>query len=118
MIRESKAFLLGKSEKIEDVGEGITRQLLGYNNQIMMARVCFEEGSIGYVHEHFHSQASYVESGEFEVNVDDEILTLRAGDGFYISPNVRHGAVCKKAGVLIDVFSPVREDFLSGDVEV
>jgi len=36
---------------------------------------------------------------------------LKAGDVFYVAPNLIHGAVCLEAGVLIDVFSPMREDF-------
>ena len=36
------------------------------------------------------------------------------GDSFYVHPNLEHGAVCRSAGVLIDVFSPMREDFLGG----
>lgn len=112
MLTESANFLFSNEIEPETVGEGITRQILGFNEQIMMVRVKFEAGAEGYVHEHFHSQATYVESGEFEVNVGGNIKTLTAGDGFYISPNVSHGAVCKKAGVLVDVFSPIRADFL------
>jgi quercetin dioxygenase-like cupin family protein len=78
----------------------------------MMVKVFFEEGSEGYVHSHFHSQVAYVERGEFDVTVGDETKTLTAGDCFFMEPNISHGAVCKKAGVLIDVFSPMREDFL------
>ena len=74
----------------------------------------FEEGAIGYQHDHPHTQVSYVESGEFEAIVDGETRILKAGDSFYVAPNKLHGAVCKKAGVLIDVFSPHREDFFRG----
>ncbi|MCG8423277.1 MAG: cupin domain-containing protein [Proteobacteria bacterium] len=112
---ESKIFMSGKEMEIEDLGQGVKRQLLGYNDEILMAKVWFEEGSEGYVHSHVHSQSSYVESGKFDVNIAGEIKTLVAGDAFYIPPHVSHGAVCKKAGVLIDVFSPIREDFLRGD---
>ena len=77
-----------------------------------MARVEFEAGAEGYVHAHPHSQVAYVESGEFDVFIDGVTKRLGAGDCFYIYPNVDHGAVCIKAGVLLDVFSPVREDFL------
>jgi len=110
---ESKKFVFGDEQEIETVDKGIRRQMMGFNGQIMMARVWFEEEAIGYVHDHYHSQVSYVESGEFDVNVDNEIKRLKAGDSFYIPPNVSHGAVCKKAGVLLDVFSPAREDFLA-----
>lgn len=109
---QTSAFLSGKDTKTEVVAEGVTRQILGFNNQIMMVKVWFEEGSEGYVHSHFHSQVTYVESGEFDVTVGEDTRTLVAGDCFFMEPNVSHGAVCKKAGVLIDTFSPVREDFL------
>ncbi|GAA6167660.1 cupin domain-containing protein [Sessilibacter corallicola] len=111
---QSAPFLFGKEIKHEMVDEGITRQILGFNNQIMMVKVYFEEGSQGYVHDHFHSQVAYVERGEFEVTVGNETKTLTAGDCFFMEPNIAHGAICKQSGVLIDVFSPVREDFLKG----
>lgn len=113
---QTDAFLFGKELPTEPVAEGVTRQIMGYNNQIMMVKVHFEEGSEGYVHDHFHSQVAYVESGEFDVTVGDETRTLVAGDCFFMEPNISHGAVCKKAGILIDVFSPMREDFL-GEAE-
>ena len=109
---QTGAFLSGVDTPTEVVDKGITRQILGFNNQIMMVKVWFETGSEGYVHSHFHSQVTYIESGEFEVTVGEETRTLVAGDCFFMEPNANHGALCKKAGVLIDVFSPVREDFL------
>lgn len=109
---QTAAFLSGDDCPVEVVQEGVTRQMLGFNNQIMMVKVWFETGSEGYVHSHFHSQVTYIESGEFEVTVGTETKTLGAGDCFFMEPNADHGAVCKQAGVLIDVFSPAREDFL------
>ena len=99
----------------ETVGEGVTRQLFGFDDTILMAKVEFDVGAEGYVHAHPHSQVSYVESGEFEVFIDGEKKRLGPGDSFYIYPNLDHGAVCLKAGVLLDVFSPAREDFLDED---
>ena len=112
MGRYSEAFLFGGRTRREAVGEGITRQLLGYDDTILMARVEFEVGGVGQVHSHTHSQVSYVESGEFDVTIDGVEKRLGPGDSFYIQPNLDHGAVCRKAGVLLDVFSPVRDDFL------
>lgn len=112
MKYKSEAFVASNEAEIEDVGGGIKRQLLGYNDSLMVARVIFEEGAEGYVHAHPHSQVSYVESGEFDVFIDGEKRRLGPGDSFCVQPNLDHGAVCQKAGVLLDVFSPVREDFL------
>ena len=117
MKRQSKAFMLGARTPSESVGEGLVRQLFGYNDSILMAKVDFEAGAVGTVHAHPHSQVSYVVSGEFDVFIDGVETRLGPGDSFYIEPNLDHGAVCRKAGVLIDVFSPAREDFLPVDQE-
>ncbi|MBF7073612.1 cupin domain-containing protein [Glaciecola sp. MH2013] len=111
-MRNSNNFIFGNKHPIEDLGGGIKRQLLGFNQQVLMAKVWFDDSAIGYVHKHYHAQVAYIESGEFEIEIAGEKKVMKAGDSFYIEPNIEHGAVCLKAGVLIDVFSPCREDFL------
>lgn len=96
----------------EAVGPGVRRKILTYDDRLMLVKVDFEAGGIGPVHQHFHSQTTYVESGEFAVTIGDETRVLRAGDAFYIPPHLPHGATARQAGVLLDVFSPLREDFL------
>ena len=112
MKHQSDLFLFGKSVEKEDVGEGVTRQILGFDDSILLARAAFEDGAVGYVHSHPHSQVTYVESGVFDFTIGSETQRLKSGDGTYIPPGIDHGAVCVEAGVLLDVFSPVREDFL------
>jgi quercetin dioxygenase-like cupin family protein len=68
---------------------------------------------VGTLHQHHHSQITHVENGIFEVEIDGEKKILTTGDAFYIPSNVMHGAVCLEAGVLIDIFSPMREDFIN-----
>lgn len=112
MKTRSENFNLGAELPWEVVGEGLSRQIMGYDGQIMLVHVKFEKGAIGYVHEHFHSQTTFVVSGKFEVMIKGEKKILVAGDGFYIEPDAPHGAVCLESGVLIDVFSPMRAEFL------
>jgi len=109
---ESDRFNLADQVEKEDVGGGIMRQIMGYNDSLMLVRVCFEEGSIGYTHAHPHSQMAYVESGVFDFTIGEETRTLKAGDCAYIPPDMEHGALCIEAGVLLDIFSPLRKDFL------
>lgn len=116
-VHESSAFVLKAQSSVETIDTGMKRQLLGYNDKIMAVRVWFEEGAVGELHKHPHSQVAYVESGKFDVTVGEETKTLGAGDSFYVAPETMHGAVCKEAGVLIDMFSPMREDFLAGDAK-
>ena len=110
---ESARFVHGYEQRWEDLGGGISRQILGYDAQLMMVRVRFEPGSVGAMHHHPHRQATYVESGSFRVEMDGRVRVLQAGDAFFAPPDVAHGVVALEAGVLVDVFAPAREDFLS-----
>ena len=96
----------------EPVAEGVSRKIMTYDANLMLVKVRFEMGGIGAVHQHVHTQMSYVESGQFAITIADETRTVRAGDAYYIPPNVWHGAVCVAAGVLVDVFTPLREDLV------
>lgn len=112
LTNQSKEFLLGSEVEWEEVAPKLKRQIMGFDDKIMLVKVAFEAGGVGQMHEHHHSQVTYVESGEFEMTIGEETKTLKGGDSFYIPPHVMHGCVCTKDGVLIDVFSPLREDFL------
>ena len=107
----SKEFIKGQETEWETVGEGVKRQIMGYDDKILLAKVHFKEGGVGPMHEHHHSQVTYVVSGKFELTVGDETRMMEGGDSFYIPPHKMHGAICREEGVLIDVFSPIREDF-------
>ena len=114
MKRASEKYILADKMDWEELGGGVSRKFLGYDNQIMMVRVKFTEGAVGSPHHHFHTQATYCSKGKFKFTIDGENQLVNAGDGVYISPNLVHSAICLEEGELIDVFSPVREDFLDG----
>lgn len=112
MIR-SKNFQFDNQEQWEDLGNGIKRQVYGYDETIMLVKVQFEADAVGELHSHFHAQVTYVESGIFKMTIDNEEKIIRKGDGYYVPPHVVHGCVCIEPGMLIDVFAPLREDFLA-----
>lgn len=107
-----KVFIANKDVPWEVVGEGVKRKVMAWDDKVMMVKVEFEKGGVGNLHQHYHSQVTHVESGKFEVEINGEKKILSGGDAFYIPPNVLHGAVCLEKGVLIDIFSPMREDFV------
>jgi quercetin dioxygenase-like cupin family protein len=109
---QSKEFQFENEVAWEDVGNGITRQIYGYDDKIMLVKAKFVQGGVGSLHSHHHSQVTYVDSGVFEMSIGDEKKIIRKGDGYYVPPHVVHGCVCIEEGMLIDVFSPHREDFL------
>ncbi len=112
-----KVFIESRDIPWEQMVEGVKRKIMAYDDKLMVVRVSFDKGGVGNLHQHYHSQITHVESGIFEVEIGDEKKVLTTGDAFYIPPNIMHGAVCLEAGVLIDVFSPMREDFIKTNGE-
>lgn len=115
-IGTSEVFVKSGEVEWESAGDGIKRQILGFDEGIMLVRVLFDKGAVGELHHHPHRQVSYVEFGRFEVEVDGEKVVLGKGDGFYIPPEQVHGAVALEEGCLIDVFAPAREEFVSMEI--
>lgn len=95
-----------------ELGGGIKRKVMAYDDQMMVVKVAFEAGGIGAMHSHPHTQASYVASGKFDITIDGKTQTLNGGDVYFVPSDLVHGAVCLEDGELIDVFHPLREDFL------
>lgn len=91
---------------------GVTRRVLAHAPNLMAVEVTFEKGAVGAVHRHPHEQATYVVSGAFTYEEDGKTCSIAAGDSYYVAPNVAHGVVCLEPGVLLDIFTPQREDFL------
>ena len=92
--------------------EGITRRILAYTDDVMAVENTFRKGGIGKLHHHPHTQITYVVSGAFEFEIDGERHIVRAGDAMLKTNGVEHGCVCLEEGILLDIFSPKREDFL------
>ncbi|EGR0236528.1 TPA: cupin domain-containing protein [Vibrio vulnificus] len=105
-------FVLNHDIALEDLGQGISRKVLAHSDNMMSVEVHFETGAIGAMHSHPHEQLTYVLSGEFEFTIGDEKKMVKTGDTMYKEPNIEHGCVCLKAGVLIDTFTPMRKDFV------
>jgi quercetin dioxygenase-like cupin family protein len=108
----SPVFVTDTESPWEPAGDGVRRKVLTWTDAMMMVRVIFEAGAVGAPHSHPHIQCSLIESGEFEITIAGETRRLTAGDSFIVPSGAVHGAVAVTAGTLVDVFSPVREDFL------
>lgn len=97
----------------EPMAPGMIRQVLGHGDDLMIVRVAFEAGAAGPLHHHPHRQASHVLEGRFEVTVGEEVTELGPGDCFYVATDVPHSTTAREAGVLLDIFTPIRDDFRS-----
>ncbi len=102
----------GPDVTLRDLGGGVTRKVLAHLPEEMIVEVRFETGAEGAPHRHPHTQCTYVQSGEFVFTVEGEDFAVRSGDTLAFASGELHGCRCISKGVLIDVFAPMREDFL------
>lgn len=105
-------FIDSQNSEWEVIDDKVKRQIVGYNDNVMMVNVYFLQGGIGPLHHHYHTQVTHIASGVFNVTINGETKALKQGDSFFVQPNVVHGVECLEDGLLVDVFSPMREDFL------
>jgi quercetin dioxygenase-like cupin family protein len=90
---------------------GMTRQVLAHSNELMLVRHYFEKGWIGARHSHPHHQLVYVVKGALRVEVGEKTFDVFAGDSFIVDGGVEHQAAALEASEVLDVFTPVREDY-------
>lgn len=95
-----------------EVAPGNRRAVLSERPEIMLVAFSFDKGAVGALHSHPHTQVSYVAEGVFDVTVDGVTRRLEAGSSFIVAPNLVHGVVAREKGLLIDTFTPRRDDFL------
>lgn len=97
----------------DDLGGGVTRKVLSYSDNLMAVELHFEKGAIGAKHSHPHEQIGYISSGKLIYQEDgSEDKELKTGDTYYVSPNVVHGIQVLEDTVLLDIFTPMRKDFV------
>ncbi len=100
---------------VERVEEGVERQMV-VGERVMVCRFRFAPHLVTPAHEHPHEQLTLVERGRVLFTVGDGQTVARAGDVLHFPPGTWHGAtMLEEEVVLIDIFSPVREDFLSAE---
>jgi len=98
----------------ERIADGVERQMI-WGDRLMVCRLSIAPRVVTAVHTHPHEQVTMVERGRVLFVVDGEERVAAAGDVLYFPSNLPHGAtMLDEAVILVDIFSPIREDFLSG----
>ena len=109
-----KTLAQADQEPFVTTPEGAQRRILSYGGGMMLVQFSFEAGVSAPIHSHPHEQVGYVVAGEIDLIMDGfERTRLTAGGSYYVAPNVKHGIVTYAPTVLIDCFTPLREDFLT-----
>jgi unsaturated pyranuronate lyase len=97
---------------VEQMSEGIQRQMF-VGNRMMICRFRFKPFLVTPEHDHPHEQMTIVERGRVRFFIEGEEQIASAGDVLHFPSHCWHGAtMMDEEVVLIDIFSPLREDFL------
>lgn len=109
---QNKIWNLNQEIDAEVCGEGVERKILAYAEEMMCVENHFQKGAVGVLHHHPHTQITYVVSGQFEFSIDGEKKIVNPGDALLKRNGIEHGCVCLKEGILLDVFTPMRQEFV------
>ena len=109
---KDQRWVFHEKTEAQETAPGVVRRVLAYCDNVMCVENTFKKGSIGAMHNHPHTQITYVASGKFEFTIDGEVHTVSKGDTLLKQDVVMHGCTCLEDGILIDIFTPMREDFL------
>ena len=106
-------YVENKDVALTDLGGGVVRKVLAYSENLMSVELHFDKGAVGAKHSHPHEQIGYLISGALlfqEAGKEDKVLV--AGDTYYVEPDVEHGVVALEETMLLDIFTPMRKDFV------
>ncbi len=92
--------------------EGILMKTLVYGTNTLLAEFRLEKGRVLPKHRHPHEQTGYLVSGRLNLTIGDETFPAGPGDSWSIPGEVEHGAEVIEDAVAVEVFSPLREDYL------
>ena len=94
--------------------DGIDLKTLVYGERTLLAKFRLAGGAVLPVHRHPHEQTGYLVSGRLRLTVGEETFEAGPGDAWNVAPDLAHGGEALADTVVVEVFSPVREDYLPG----
>jgi quercetin dioxygenase-like cupin family protein len=101
-------------EPVVKTPDGAQRRILSHGGKLMAVQFTFDAGVTSAWHSHPHEQIGYVISGEVDLVMEGQpTARLKAGSSYYVPGNVKHNITTYAPSVLLDCFTPQREDFLS-----
>lgn len=112
MSHKNERWIKNEDIPLRECAPGASRKILAYCDEMMCVEMHFEEGAVGRLHSHPHTQITYVAEGKFEFTIGDETRLVQRGDTLLKQDGVTYGCTCVEKGILLDFFNPMREDFV------
>lgn len=109
---KNQTWVLYDNLLAEKAAEGVERRVMAYNEDLMCVENRFDTGAVGSLHSHPHTQITYVLDGVFEFEIKGEKKVVKKGDTMLKMDEIIHGCVCLQSGCLLDIFTPMRKEFV------
>ena len=98
---------------LEVLSDAISRKIIT-GERTMIAQIFIKKGGVVPLHQHENEQISYMLEGSLKFEIDGKSVVLKQGDVLVIPSNVPHKAIALEDTIDIDVFTPPRQDWLTG----
>ena len=105
-------FYKRKESGYRTLREGVSFKTLAFGEKTHLTEFHLSKGHTIPVHKHFNEQTGYLVSGRMTFVIGEETFDARPGDGWNIPGNTEHGVDVVEDSIVIEVFSPAREDYL------
>jgi quercetin dioxygenase-like cupin family protein len=112
-VRSNNVFNPNRESRPVEMMPGVVRRTLSCGDRTLLCEISLAKGSIVPPHQHLHEQIGYVVKGRLVFKIGDEERELAAGDGYVAPGNVSHSVTAVEESIAIDIFSPVREEYLN-----
>jgi quercetin dioxygenase-like cupin family protein len=97
----------------EEILDGVKRKTLVHGDNTLLTEFRLRKGASIPLHRHPHEQTGYLVAGRLQLTIGGEIWPAEAGDSWCIPGDVEHAVQVLEDATAVEVFSPVREDYLS-----
>lgn len=112
IVNEEKKTVVKKEEAKKRIFKGVNLDSLAVGKKSMVTKMNYVEGNFADMHTHPHEQSGFVISGKYEMTIDGQKYILLPGDSYAIPENIPHSFKVIEGGEVVDVFTPIREEYL------
>ncbi len=105
-------FTTADTEGYRELLEGVKMRTLVHGDRTLLAEFKLDKGASIPTHRHPYEQTGYLVAGSLRFVVEGTTTVARPGDSWNLAEDVEHSADVLEDSVVVEVFSPVREDYL------
>ncbi len=105
-------FIKNSARHYREMLPGVELKPLTHGDAMLMGEFRLKKGSVIPSHSHHHEQIGYLVTGKIRFTADGETFEAEPGDSWCIAGNREHSAEVLEEALIIEVFSPVRDEYL------